>query len=222
MAIAHVGTTADVSRGGGSPVTFTHTTPAGDDRLLIVKIGANSGTVSGVTYGGVALTKLQHFATTVKVEMWYLKSPAVGTSQTVSITWSSSSAAKVCSASSYTGVDQTNTFGTAATGIATSTAPTCTVTSAADEVVVDMVAWQMGSNDPQVTMTAHSGRVQRHNVREGTTLTSTYRGMAGSDAPGAASVTMDWTLSASTAWTMLAVPIKPVVVPPANNVRMIV
>ena len=85
----------DVSANGTdtvvSPKTWSHTVPAGNNRLLVVQLcvqgqGATAATVTAVTYGGVAMTKVLTStganATPVwknEVTYWFLLRPAVGT-----------------------------------------------------------------------------------------------------------------------------------------------
>lgn len=69
------------------PSTTSYTIASGTNRLLMVGIGYknDAGSVSSVTYGGVALTKLGQInnSTISKVELWYLLNPQVGTASLV-------------------------------------------------------------------------------------------------------------------------------------------
>ncbi len=66
-----------------STKTISHTTPSGTNRLMIVGVSAQQpgASVSSLTYNGVALTKLGNVsnASQSRIEIWYLKSPTVGT-----------------------------------------------------------------------------------------------------------------------------------------------
>jgi hypothetical protein len=75
----------------------------------------------------------------------------------------------------------------------------------ASEWVVDVVA----SRNSAYTLTVGSGQTQRYQqaTSNGTT-NKNVRGAAPTE-PGAASVTMSWTLSTSTEWALIAVPLKP-------------
>jgi len=87
--------TAGTGQGITSPMTIAHTTGTNSGRLMIVTIvydpdnGSNSA-VTSVTYGGVALTKLDEQVNTgqVMVELWYLMNPTSGAAN-VLINWSS-------------------------------------------------------------------------------------------------------------------------------------
>jgi len=190
--------------------TWSHTVGAGSNRVLVVGVSNRDGTrtVSTVTYGGVALTRigLQNGAGTAnRVELWRLIAPATGTANII-VTLSGSTET-VAGAVSYTGVDQTTPFGTFASASGTSTAPSVAVTSASGEVVMDVVA----ANGDSDGATVGTGQTQRWNDFTGTGGGDIHG--AGSTEPGAASVTMAWTLVASKAWAIGAVPVKPATCP---------
>ncbi|WCB93928.1 hypothetical protein DSM104299_02654 [Baekduia alba] len=84
---------------------------AGGDRLLAVGISTTAGaTVSGVTYGGQALTSRSADGATAqsgpgtRAQIWTLSNPPVG-SATVAVTFAGSASA-VVGATAFTGVDQ--------------------------------------------------------------------------------------------------------------------
>jgi hypothetical protein len=70
------------------------------------------------------------------------------------------------------------------------------VTSNPSELVIDAVV------NTGASLTVGGGQTQDFS-------TTTNLNAAGSSEPGAASVTMSWSLAGSTAWAILAVPIKP-------------
>lgn len=112
---------------------------AGADRALYVGVATdhNAGiTVSGVTYGGVAMTPVgTHFRSgAYRVTVFRLLAPATGTN-TVAVTLSGSSAA-VCAAISLTGVDQTDPDDAPVTSDASSGHPSSTVPSATGDLVL--------------------------------------------------------------------------------------
>src|SRR5512136_2468856 len=108
---------------------------------------------------------------------------------------------------SYTGVDQTNPFGTAATNLGSNAAPTVTLSSAIGELVVDTAGIRQNTTANQ-TLTAGANQTQRYNDASGTSTNSNVRG-AGSEKAGAVSVTMSWTAFSSEAWAIVAAPLKP-------------
>jgi Tfp pilus assembly protein PilX len=96
-------------RNNQSTLSWNFTT-AGVDRLLLVGVSLrrdNSQTVSSVTYGGVPLSKIDTIDNDpqVRVEMWYLVAPALG-SNSLSINVSDNSRF-VAGVVSFDGVDQT-------------------------------------------------------------------------------------------------------------------
>lgn len=78
--------------GSGTSLTYAHTTSGSDRGLVIGVIGAQAGTgdvVTGVTYAGVAMTKLQTIAPGANNGsdryryLFYLANPALGTNNVV-------------------------------------------------------------------------------------------------------------------------------------------
>ena len=95
-----------------SPLAFSHTIGGGDDRLLVVGVAVEGGSVdvTSVTYDSTALTKADeaYANNDILVEMWYLLDadlPSSG-SYTVSISTSGSISGILSGACSYTGVKQ--------------------------------------------------------------------------------------------------------------------
>lgn len=125
---------ATESGGGvGSSATFSHTT-SGTNRMLFVGLSINtSRTVSSVTYGGVAMTKINTQSSGgITCELWYLINPTVGANNVVA-TFSGSGTYDVIAAS-YAGVRQSNqpdgqsannTSGTSIANTITSTRDLC-------------------------------------------------------------------------------------------------
>jgi hypothetical protein len=74
------------------PLTWTHTVGVHPNNILIVGVGifgdGGATSVSGITYNGVAMTKICGGTTGERNEMlWYLLNPSAG-ANTVSVTWS--------------------------------------------------------------------------------------------------------------------------------------
>lgn len=108
---------------------------------------------------------------------------------------------------SYTGVHQSAPTGTASTASTTVGAPgtavSATVSSAADELVVDACALRADATSPAVD----SGQTQRTNFSSGATADHTF--MLTSDEPGAASSQLGWSWTGSTQSDTIVVPLKP-------------
>lgn len=199
MAIAFDAATTGTAAGAGS-LTFSHSVGAGGaDRLLVVAVSIDNRTVTGVTYGGTAMTSVGSATNGAQVShMWRLIAPATGANNVV-VTLSGGGTDIVAVATSYTGVDQTTPLGTAATATGTSTTASVAVTSATDELVVDSVSSNLG------TLTVGAGQTQRGN----TTAGDNFGGA--SEEVGATSVTMSWTIGSSSAWASVGVSIKGIV-----------
>ena len=156
-------------------------------------------TTTGVTYNGVGLALLvghSEAGDNARVELWYLLAPATGTND---IVISQSGANDVVGgATSWTGVDQTSAFGPTAVANGTTSPATVDVTSASNEVVVDVVGTRNAA-----TLTVGAGQTQRWNLGVGVI------DGGGSSEPGAATVTMSWTLSGTFEWAIAGVSLRP-------------
>ena len=188
---------------GAGPFTWAHTC-SGSDRLLRVTTSHfdSSDTISSITYNGVALTAVPGGSTNngqYYVTAYYLIAPDTGTHDIV-VTVSGSVFDFGAGAISYTDAHQTTPLGTAVTATGTSTTPSVTVSSAADELVDDGLVIIHGG-----TLSVGAGQTQRWNA----IASSGFIKYAGSTEGGAASTTMSWSNSSSQTWAIVAVPIKP-------------
>ena len=113
----------------GATLTFPHTVSAGSNRLLGVSCRAGDG-VSGVTYGGVDLTKWTGKGRDGgnSIRIFYLVAPTVGTANVVLTCGGSGNAASAGSASFF-GVDQTTPFANGVDYAASGTGVTVTTVS---------------------------------------------------------------------------------------------
>lgn len=136
MAIARDANSSSIS-GGATTLTWAHIC-GGSERILIVSSSVgDSGdhTTTGITYNGVALTKINsnhQSGVFDDVTLWYLVAPATGAHNIV-ITQASSGYIWG-QASSYTGVDQTNPISPTGgvTAIDTATSQTVSITTTVD------------------------------------------------------------------------------------------
>ena len=106
MAIA-LDTTNGVWTGTAVTTTLSYTVGSGSNRLLVVGVQTLTNAVTGVTYGGVAMTlagRTTYVGARVGVAMYYLLAPASGTANIVA-SFSTSAAFSIVAAS-YTGVKQ--------------------------------------------------------------------------------------------------------------------
>jgi hypothetical protein len=160
-------------------------------------------TVSSVTYNGTSLTFVGSatYSNDARVEIWQLVAPDTGTNNVV-ITFSDRlTYGAVAGVMTFTGVDQITPLGTFVGASDSSAGPaTVDVSSATNELVFDTV-----SCETCTSLTVGGGQTQRWNLSQ-----SGQSAMgAGSTEPGAATVTMSWTLGSSDYWAIGAVPIKP-------------
>ena len=104
MAIAHDSTTT-VQTNATSPLTFSHTCTGSDLVLFVTSVSNTSETTTGVTYNGVAMTKVGEVTDTngPTQYLWVLFSPSTGANDVVV---TNSGGVMAGGAASYTGVDQ--------------------------------------------------------------------------------------------------------------------
>ncbi len=99
-------------------MTWSHTTSAVNDRILVVSVDtawnlAAPSTATGVTYNGVALTKLAGLtgqAGRANGSVWYLINPPVGAHNVV-VTFTGNASDEAGESTTYYNVDQTNPIG---------------------------------------------------------------------------------------------------------------
>ncbi len=114
-----------------STYSFSHATTTNRDRVLVVTVSVfAAGTVTGITYNGVALT--HHAAADVsngvyRSEVWYLVAPATGTN-TVAVTLSGVTTS-IANSLSYWNVDQGAPIEAAATNTGTGDTMSVAVTT---------------------------------------------------------------------------------------------
>ena len=165
----------------GTGLTYAHTC-TGTDRALFVTVAAGAN-VSGVTYGGVAMTILS--GTGTGLVLAGLLNPASGTNNVII----SLAGTETCNATSasYTGVDQTTGWDNLADATTGDGSPSVSVTSATGNLVVGGSAWV--DNTGAKSHTAVAPVTERADEDGADTQTCAAIG----DAPGAASVTFAWT-----------------------------
>lgn len=193
--------------------TTSFTVPAGDNRMLLVKVVFTNvlRAVSTITYAGQSLTKTDGAAadmtvenTTGRVEIWKLVAPPVGTADVVITVDGAVRLGAVIE--TWTDVHQTIPLGTFASATGTSTPPSVAVTSATSEIVTDCVSTY--STSTSHSLSVGSSQTSIGNTTYYATGVSSFRIGASYEA-GASSVTMSWDTS-SVVWAIGGVPIKPV------------
>lgn len=199
-----------VAVGGSTNFNITHTTDTGTDYLIVFVFwsGTTTATVSTITWNGVALTSLGTATQSGadKVQAFGLAAPSIQGPTALTVTMSVSAKGGAV-ALNYLNGGATLTTGTVVTAISGSNnvTPTVTASSAAGEIVVCGAA---ANNGDTTTVTAGSGQTERANFVGSPAAGASSGRFLVSDEPGAASVVMDGTWSASRAWSTVAVPIK--------------
>lgn len=136
---------------GASSLTYAHTCTSATF-LRVTACWFESGTTptivpSGVTYNGVAMTVIpssrKHIAVgdganSIGIEQWGLVSPAAGANNVV-VTMSAAPTNLFSGADSWTGVDTTTPYGTAAVSNSTSTTPSVVIGSDSGEVAIGSI-----------------------------------------------------------------------------------
>lgn len=187
----------------GGARTWSHTC-TGSDLILVVSVAlwqdvAGTGTISGITYNSVALTKAQGVTNgAMRAEIWYLVGPATGTN-TVSATVSGDTDDRKFRSVSYTGVSGYDASNSANGG---SGNPTVSVTTVADNCWVQDAVAKFGTG----AATVGAGQTSVLNNVTGATL-----GAASYEGPKtpAGSVTMDWTQASANDWVSVAMSFSP-------------
>ncbi len=200
-------------------LTFSHSTGAGTDRLLLVGVSYEcqfgtcgspaNVTISSVTFGGTPLTLVG--TSTVAgadsgVSIWRLFNPPASTTANVVVNKTGGAADFGAGAVTFAGVDQAQDLNTTYVGTAGSgTSASVVVSSAADSLVFDTV-----STDDIVTVTVGAGQTERWNINiaGGGAGDNDFVG-AGSTEPGAASVTMSWGFSGASDYALGAISVAP-------------
>jgi hypothetical protein len=172
-------------------IKFNHTVGTGSNRILIVGTGSrNDGgerSVSSITYGGTALTKIAHqdrngFGNLARAEMWYLVNPPSGKA-IVNVTWDGTSAHALAGAISLFNVNQLAPLGKLAQ---TGGCPATTLNIATEynnSWVVDTINFQ--DKNP---FTVGAGQIDRWH-----TFTSIEAAMSTENTTTNGTYTMSWT-----------------------------
>ncbi|MCU1349443.1 MAG: hypothetical protein JWO56_2473, partial [Acidobacteria bacterium] len=210
-------TTQTVGFTAAAPVsTLAFTTPAAPSRLLLVTLNMNINASNGTTgltvfYGDKALTfgtGINSPNVSVRTEIYYLVAPPVGT-QNIRVQLQNVTATvnTLIGVSVFQDVDQLVPGTTGSTSSGTVAAVTSTIPSAVNDLVVDYLT--VRNNNPAVTITVTAPQSTIYNGQTATANTQVVA--AGSTKPGAASVTMAYTLSNARDWTKITASVHPAV-----------
>ena len=198
-----------VKSNASSTASYNHTAGTLSNGIAICAVTSQDstpGTISGVTYGGAAMTNVGTTQTIDTVtshafSLWYKLAPSAGASAVVA-TFSEVMNSHVVSCATYSNVNQSSPIGTPAAADNFDTVnpseARVTVTSAVGEVVVAIAMFA----------SATASGTTSHNSRASVLASSNhFHGL--SDTSGAATVNMSWTLAESRNNGIYGVSLKP-------------
>ncbi len=202
--------TSSYSNTESTSLSWSHTTAALSNRLLLVGVATtdDSSSATSITYGGVNLTRLgaqNGQSCDNRVELWYLIAPPVGTA-TVKVKLANDNDI-VGGAMTFSGVHQTVPFGVLRAGANSTTSACVTLANESAPLVASVLA----VNSDAMSVTPGSGQSLRWQaVSDMTGPSGPYdiigTGMVG---PGAPMASICQTLALGRRWALLAVPLKP-------------
>ena len=182
----------DAKSGGGAvnvnSITFSHVIANNSNRVLIVAVGTVGGTNSttAVSYGGVAMTKIQDIAGTNNgrgvagsVSLWKLVAPAVGTANIVVSNGSGGTLSAV--AYSFYNVEQTS--GVDVSGGTTSNGSYSLTTTSLADVFVSFSTNFAGSGSPTTMNDTTFGGVSAVSKDNSLSYGGSYYGVWGAYSP---------------------------------------
>jgi uncharacterized repeat protein (TIGR01451 family) len=215
--VAAVATTSNSSSSiaiGGN-LSFAHAPGNGVNRLLLVSVAVGNttaadtaapGVVSGVTFGGTAMTQVDvRSVGAVRNYIYSLVNPASASANVV-VTVGTKISSVSAAATTFTGVDQATPLGTAAGATGTGTSLDATASSAGGQLVYSSAVVDEGTTNQSITTTA--GQTQLA-INSGFNFISA----ASSTKTGAASVAVNYTAANSQQWAVSAVSIRNYAVP---------
>jgi parallel beta-helix repeat protein len=165
LTASSTGVTSGGNQGSGTGTSIVATVTSQANRILIVAVSNYGGcggtsTVTGVTYGGVAMTQVPTVSPqtivngcqNVSVSYWYLVNPA--SSGTVSATTSPAPSSTAIAYADFYNVDTTTPFVNTAGNSSLSTATSISVTgTSTSEMIVDVFGGNIGPNAINTTDT---------------------------------------------------------------------
>ncbi|MGD9166070.1 MAG: DUF2341 domain-containing protein, partial [Syntrophobacterales bacterium] len=203
-------TTGTTASNTDSSMTVSHTTGSDSDRLMLVGINLNvndNETVTGVTYGGTALTKVgeQANGNDAMVYIYRLVAPNPGTADVVINFSSALNYGAIAGVMTFSGVHQTTPLGAFASAIGDDTATASVdIASAPGELVFGVVTCEYDPINAAVT---------GQEVQWNTTTSNNNYGAGGTDSGASPTVTMTWGFETAATiynhWAIGGVSIKP-------------
>ncbi len=209
--------TQNTTSATGTSVSQSFTNTSGD--YLVVQVGSNSAVsesnITGVTYAGVSMTKIQYYKNTAKntaTWLYVLPAPATGANNiTVSAT---SSMLIQIHGISFTGVNQSTTVDSIATKTqtsGTSSTHTYTTTTVADNCALVLAVWLERSPTAGTNTTL-----------AGSYVASTFMFRSTANITPAGSSSLSWTQSDTTYSSGIIISLAPATSAPTFTPRIMV
>lgn len=205
---------SSVGTGATNSVTLSHTC-TGSDRFLVVGVVLQDptavGNVSGITYGGAAMTKIhERIVTTVfSGEIWGLVAPATSANDIVVSISNSTTDDIIVGGASFTGVNQSSPTEAPIGTDGFDAAPQLTVTSLTDNAwIIDLLYTYLNPTS------AESARWEVFANSSSYGACSTF----GPKTPAGA-VAMDYSLTGDADWLMVGCGIKPAAEAATSGIR---
>ncbi len=196
---------------GASSSTHAHTVSTGVNRVLIVGVESQDasitdGTVTGITYAGVAMTKIDAIQIASdgqyqRSELWYLTAPATGSNNIV-VSFTGTVSSGIVGGLSYTNASQSPLTITAKDAQASTTPSVSVTTLVNNSLVVDIISHGNGSN---ITQSVNTG-TERLDIDQSV---ETGLGMSDIEKVTAGSQARTWTLNGAPTWAQVAVVLPP-------------
>lgn len=210
MAIAFDTVSTSSNSTDPTSLTWSHTTTTDANRILIVgtsvesdSSGHTAQTVSGITYAGVALTKIRSdYITDNGTELWYLVAPATGANNIV-VTMTAVVDGLFGAGITFSEVDQTNPIDNNAGTTTTGTSISQNITTVATDAMIVNIMHHYNSS---AVLTPDGDQTQRFN-----TPTTGDNDQAGGTrlVTTATSYTTSWTTDISDGMTLSIASLKP-------------
>jgi subtilase family protein len=188
-------------------LTWSHTVGSGSDRLLLVGVSLRDGntSVAGVTYGGIALSRIGYQnanGNESRTEMWELLAPPQGSAAIV--VRLSAGKRIVGGAVSFFNVDQSTPHGTFISAGGSGSTAWVKAPSAIGEFVFNIVS----TNGDAGSLTPDADEAAGWNAFTGKADGGSVRG-AGITQPGSSYVVTSWELEAAKSWSVGTISLKP-------------
>lgn len=201
--------TQQTSDGSGNTLTFSFTTSGTNRYLLVAGIITGNNSITGITYGGVAMTQIATVDTSNVsggqiAYMFGLANPASGANNVVCT--GSATATLAFVASSYTGAQQTDTLEASGTATGASGTGTKSITTLTDN------DWLVGWARGQSNASASTNTVFRPADNAGMAMMDTNAAQT-----PAGSYSLNFTTASNNNWGIIVAALKPFVAETDGN-----